>query len=81
MRLSTHMSTNSTHLLITHGTAILSNQDIHQVRVPIKGCQHNRCFTSLQEVEWGHLQWEMEGCKDRSLHNVIHVIHSMDFGK
>ena len=51
MRLPTHMSTNSTHLLITHGTAILSNQDIHQVRVPIKGCHHNRCLTSLQGVE------------------------------
>ena len=46
-----HMSTNSTHLLITHGTAILFNQDIHQVRVPINGCQHNRCLTLLQGVE------------------------------
>ena len=31
--------------------------------------------------EWRHIQWEMEGCKDRSLHNVIYVIHNMDFGK
>ena len=46
-----HMSTNSTHLLITHGTAILFNQDIHPIKVPTNGCQHNRCLTLLQGVE------------------------------
>ena len=47
MRLPTHTSTNSSHLIITHGTAILSNQDIHQVRVPFTVSQQNRCLTSL----------------------------------
>jgi len=51
MRLSTHTSTNSSHLIITHGTAILSNQDIHQVRVPFTVSQQNRCLTLLQGVE------------------------------
>ena len=50
-QLPTHMSTKSTHLLTTNGTAILFNQDIHQVRVPITRCQQNRCPTSLQRVE------------------------------
>jgi len=51
------MSTNSTHLLITHGTAILFNQDILQVKVPTKGCQHNRCLTLLQGVETDSGRW------------------------
>ena len=40
-----HMSTKSTHLLITHGTAILFNQDIHQIKVPTNGCQGVETFT------------------------------------
>jgi len=29
----------------------------------------------------GDRQWEMEGCKDKSLHNAIYVIRNMDFAK
>ena len=50
-RLSTRLSTNNTHLLLTHGTAILSNQDIHQVRVPFTECYQNRCLALLQGIE------------------------------